>query len=163
MTSFSYGQNCFCVSGTKDKEKGIETVGGVTNTRDYYSLLTQKIMNYRDTTEPNKYRFLYNVASKVLLSDSILNTTGTVELKLLDNTTILIDNVEYQNNPLGPCCTLGFWFYTTEEIIKNLSTNPIESISVKNILGPSIFTKKRQKEQMKIFKCLLIRKPKGQD
>jgi len=159
LTSLSYGQNCFCISGTKDKEKGIETVGGVTNTKDYYSLLIQKIMYYRDTTESNKYRMLYNVASKVQFSDSLLNTLGTVELKLINGLTIIIDSVKYQNSLLGFGPTLGFWFNVSEETIRTLSNNPIESISIKDLLAPSHFTKKRIKEQTKIFKCLLLRKP----
>jgi hypothetical protein len=159
LISLSYGQNCFCISGTKDKEKGIETVGGVTNTKDYYSLLIQKIMNYRDTTESYTYRMLYNVASKDQFTEDMLKTLGTVELKLTNESTIVIDSVEYQNSPLGFGPTLGFWFYVSEETIKTLSNYPIESISVKDVLRPSHFTKKRKKEQTKIFKCLLLRKP----
>lgn len=160
LTSWSYGQNCLCISGTKDKEKSIETVGGVANTRDYYSLLIQKIMNYSDTTESHKYRMFYNVASRDQFSDSMLNTLGTIELKLTNETTILIDSVEYQNSPLGFGPTLGFWFYISEETIKTLSNYPIESISVKDVLIPSHFTEKGKKEQIEIFKCLLLRKPK---
>ncbi len=160
LTSLSYGQNCFCISGTTDKEKGIETVSGVTNTKDYYSLLVQKIINLRDTTESDKYRMLYNVASKDQFSDNMLTTLGTVELKLTNGSTIVIDSVEYQNSPLGFGPTLGFWFYIPEETIRTLANYPIESISVKDVLIPSYFTKKRKKEQTKIFKCLLLRKPK---
>ena len=161
LTSLTYGQNCHCISGgIRDKEKGIETVGGVTNTRDYYGLLIQKIMNYKDTTEPYKYRILYNVASRDQFSNSMLNTLGTVELRLTNDSLITIDSVKYQNNPLGFGPTLGFWFYLSEKDIKTLSNYPMESISVKNVLTPSYFTKKRKKEQTKIFKCLLLRKPK---
>ena len=163
LTSFSFGQNCFCISGTKDKEKGIETVGGVTNTRDYYSLLIQKIMNYRDTTETHKYRMFYNVASKVQFSDSLLNTRGTIELKLTNDSTIVIDSVEYQNSPLGFGPTLGFWFNVSEETIRILERYPIESISVKDVLMPSYFTKKRKKEQVRIIRCLLLRQTKRSD
>ncbi len=157
-SNLSFGQRCFCISSTKDKEKGIEIAGGVTNTKDYYALLIQKIIYYKDTTKPCKYRMLYNVASKYQFSDSMLNTFGTVELKLTNDSTILIDSVKFQNSPLGFGPTLGFWFYIPEETIKTLSNYPIEYISVKNIVPPSYFTKKRKKEQIRIFKCLLLRK-----
>jgi len=159
ISVYSNGQGCSCISGTRDKEKGIETVGGTTNTSDYYSLLVQKIMNNKDTTVVPKYRLFFNAASRVLFSDSTLKTFGIMELKLSDNTTIVLDSVEYQNNPLGFCCTLGFWVYISEENIKRLSENPIVTITVKDILSSS-FNPKRQKEQQKIYKCLLNRKPK---
>ena len=154
------GQNCFCISGTKNKKTGIETVGGVTNTRNYFSLLVQKIMDGNDKTKTYEYRFLYHVPSDFLLTDSMLNTYGTIELMLIDKTPIIIDSVEYQNNPLGFGPTVGFWFYVSEETINTLSSNPIEYISVINILAPSSFTRKRQKEQMRIYSCLLKREPR---
>ncbi len=159
ISTYSNGQGCSCISGTRDKENGIETVGGTTNTSDYYSLLVQKIMNYKDTTVVPKYRLFFNAASRILFSDSTLKTIGIMELKLTDNTTIVLDSVEYQNNPLGFCCTLGFWVYISEVNINRLSENPVVTIIVKDILSSS-FNPKRQKEQQKIYKCLLNRKPK---
>ncbi len=161
VSVYSHGQSCSCISGKRDKEKGIEVVGGVTNTRDYYGLLVQKIMNYNDTTLAPKYRLFFNVATKVLFSESTLETFGIMELKLTDSTTIVLDSVEYQNNPLGFCCTLGFWVYISEENIKRLSENPIVTITVDDILSSS-FKPKRQREQQKIYKCLLDRKPRWQ-
>jgi len=159
VTIQTWGQNCSCISGTKDKKMGIETIGGVTNTNDYYSLLVQKIMNIKDTAITPLYRLFLNAASKVLLSDSILNTLGTIELKLEDNSRIILKSVKYQNNPLGVCCTLGFWVYVPEETIRILSINPIVTITVNDILSTS-FTDKRQKEQIKIYNCLLNKTPK---
>jgi hypothetical protein len=159
ISVFSNGQRCSCISGTKNKDKGLETVGGVTNTTDYYSLLVQKIMNYKDTTVLAKYRLFFNAASRVVFSESTLKTLGTMYLNLTDNTTIVLDSVDYQNNVLGYCCTLGFWVSISEENIKKLSENPIVTILVKDILSSS-FNPKRQKEQQKIYKCLLNRKPK---
>lgn len=159
ISVYSFGQGCSCISGKKDNEKGIETVGGITNTSDYYSLLVQKIMNIKDTTVAPKYRLFLNAASKVLFSDSTLKTLGIMELKLADNTTIILDSVEYKNNPLGLCCTLGFWVYILEDNIMELSENPIVTITIKDILSSS-FTPKRQKEQQRIYNCLLKRKLK---
>jgi hypothetical protein len=56
---------------------------------------------------------------------------------------------------LGFCCALGFMANNIyEEIILILSTNPIETITVKGILSTS-FSPKKQKEQQRIFSCLL--------
>lgn len=152
----SFGQNCFCISGTKDKEKGIETIGGVINSKDYYSLLIQKEIHYTDTTVTPKYIFYLNAASRVSLTDSMLKTTGTMKLQLLDNTTVAYDNVTYYNNPLGYCCSLGFKAYLTEEQVMVIANNPIVSITVLNSLTTS-FNSRRQKEQQKIINCLIPR------
>lgn len=161
ISTYSNGQGCSCISGSKDKDKGIEIIGGVTNTTDYYSLLIQKIMNYKDTTVLPKYSLFFNAASKVVFSDSTLKTLGTMNLILTDNTIIVLDSVEYQNNALGYCCSLGFWVYLSEENVRRLSENPIATIIVKDILFSS-FNPRRQKEQQKIYNCLLNRKPKCQ-
>ncbi len=151
------GQNCFCISGTKDKTKGIETIGGVTNSKDFYSLLIQKEMNFVNESDAPRYFLTLNAASKVLLSDSTLKTKGTVELLLLDNSLIVVDNVTYLNNPMGYCCSLGFQCEVSETIIKTLSQNPIVTLTVKGILSTS-FAPRKQKEQQKIYNCLLNRK-----
>lgn len=156
LSSVTVGQNCSAISGTKDKKKGYEAYGGVTNTKDHYSLLIQKI-NYTDSIITAPYLFFLNAATRVLFNDSILNTFGTFELKLTDGSTIEIDSVRFQNNPLGFCCTLGFQANSiTEEIIIRLSQTPIETIKVKGILTTS-FSPKKQKEQQTIFTCLLNR------
>lgn len=155
----SFGQNCSCVSGVKDKTKGIETVGGVTNSQDFYSLLIQKEMSYVDDSSFPRYFLTINAASKVLLSDSILKTKGTLELKLLDNSSIIVDSVTYINNPMGYCCSLGFQCEVDEKVIQVLSKNPIQTLTVRNILSTT-FLPRKQKEQQLIYNCLLLRKPK---
>lgn len=159
LTAFhldSFGQNCFCISGTKDKEKGTETIGGVTNSKDFYSLLIQKVIHQSDTTVKPTYIFYLNAASRVLLSDSMLKTTGVMKLQLLDNSTVTYDSVSYYNNPLGFCCSLGFKVYLTEEQVIAIAKNPIVSITVLNSLTTS-FNSRRQKEQQKIINCLILR------
>jgi hypothetical protein len=155
ITCNSMGQNCFCISGTTDKTTGIETVGGVTNSKDFYSLIIQKEIHPNDTI--SKYILYLNASSRVLLTDSMLKTKGKMTLTLLDSSSLTYENVSYFNNPLFVCCSIGFQVYLTEEQIKVISINPIVSMTVLNSLTTS-FKKRRQKEQMKIINCLLKRK-----
>src|SRR6187402_2075614 len=124
------GQNCSLISGTKDKNAGTETVGGITNSKDFYSLLIQKTINMQDKSITPIYTFNLVAASKALLSDSLLNTKGTFELLLLDNTILSIDSVTYKNNPLGYCCSLGFSAEIDENKIKLLKGNPVVTLKV---------------------------------
>lgn len=159
ISSFTWGQNCSCNSGTKDKKTGIETVGGLTNSRDFYSLLIQKTMSSKKDAIAPKYFLSLVAASKVLLKDSLLKTKGTIELKLTDNSITMLDNVTYLNNPMGLNGSLGFQCEVSEEVIQTLSQNPIVLFTVKGILK-TFFVPKKQKEQQKIYTCLLSRKPK---
>lgn len=151
----SYGQNCSLISGTKDKKNGTETAGGITNSKDFYSLLVRKTINYTDNSVPSIYTIDFVAASRVLLSDSLLNTKGTFELLLQDNSTLIIENVTYINNPLGQYRSLGFNSEVTEEQIKIIAQNPIVTFRVKEIELTTDFAPKRQKEQQTICNCLL--------
>ncbi|NVO20705.1 MAG: hypothetical protein HXX13_13470 [Bacteroidetes bacterium] len=158
IPAFTWGQNCLCISGLKNKEKGIETIGGVTNTIDFYSLLIHKIINYKDTADLPKYRFLYHAATDFQLTDSMLNSNGTIELILANDSKIIVDSVKYENSPLKACCSIGFWFFLPEETIKTLSVYPIKSITANGIIRTSFFNSRKQREQQKIFNCLINRR-----
>jgi hypothetical protein len=157
VSSFYYfdsiGQNCHCISGTKDKNKGTETLGGLTSSADFYSLLFQKEINRKDTTVKPRYNLFLNVASRVLLSDSMLKTRGVMEVRLLDNSIMKYDSVSFHNNPLGFCCTIGFNVSLTEEEFKMIGTNPIVTLTVLDV--KTSFADKKQKEQQKIINCLI--------
>lgn len=62
-TSTCIGQNCSCISGTTDKNTGIESRGGITNSMDFYSLLLQRETNYKDSIVVPKFKLLLNAAS----------------------------------------------------------------------------------------------------
>jgi|GEM_PF-1564498 len=153
------GQNCSLISGKKDKQRGIETVSGITTSKDFYSLMIQKELNYADTSISPKYLLFLNAASRVQFTDSILNTTGTLQLKLLDGSAINVEGVSFINNPLGFCCTLGFKANVSEDVVQALAANPIVTLGVMNMLSTN-FEPKKQKEQQRIYSCLLLRKPK---
>jgi hypothetical protein len=160
ILSFSVkGQSCSSISGKKDKQRGVETVSGITTSKDFYSLMIQKEMNYADTSILPKYLLFLNAASRVQFSDSVLNTTGTFQLRLLDGSFMELEGVSFTNNPLGFCCTLGFKVYVNEDVMQALALNPIISLGVSDMLSTN-FEPKKQKEQQKIYTCLLLRKPK---
>lgn len=89
ITYSSFGQGCGLVSGTKDKTTGIETKGGVVNSKDFYSLLIQKKLDPNDSLN---YILFLNAASRVMLSDSILKSKGKFELTLVSGRKIIIEN-----------------------------------------------------------------------
>ena len=160
IVSFSVkGQNCSLISGKKDKQKRVETVSGITNSKDFYSLMIQKELNYADTSISSKYLLFLNAASRVQFTDSVLNTTGTFQLKLLDGSAINVEGVSFINNPLGFCCTLGFKAYVNEDVVQALRANPIVTLEVMNMLSTN-FEPKKQREQQRICSCLLLRKTK---
>ena len=156
MSFSAYGQKCTGISGAKDKKKGTITYSGITNSKDFYSLMISKVVSSSDTIGYPKYILTLHAATKVLLSDSLLKTKGTFDLKLLDNSNLTIDSVTFLNNPLGYCCSLGFQCEVDEEVIKIISRNPIVTITVKDILSSS-FVPKKQEEQQTICTCLLNR------
>jgi len=157
VTIFSYGQNCSLLSGTKDKKTGTETIGGITSSKDFYSLLIHKKINHADKSIKSNYTISLNAASRVLLSDSILNTKGTFELLLLDSSTVTVKNVTYMNNPMGQCCSLGFQSEVEEDQIKLLANSPIVTLKVIEIMLTTSFAPKKQKQQQTICGCLLTR------
>ncbi len=150
ITFNSFGQGCGLVSGTKDKKTGIETTGGIVNSKDFYSLLIQKKLDPNDSL--NYFLFLH-AASRVILSDSLINSKGTFELFLLNGEKIEIENAECQNEPLGLGASIGFTVKTTEEIMQKLIENPIQKIKVFGILETE-FAPNKQKQQQKILICL---------
>ena len=95
-----------------------------------------------------------NVASRVVLSDSIVNSKGQVELLLKDNSKLLLENAKCFNNqmPFGFC--IAFTVDITEEELKIISENPIATFNAFGILSTS-FKGRKQKEQQKIINCLL--------
>jgi len=152
---FSYGQNCSLISGTKDKKTGTETIGGITSSKDFYSLLIHKRINHADKSIGSNYTISLNAASRVLLSDSVLSTKGTFEFLLLDNSTVIVKNVTYMNNPMGQCCSLGFQAEIEEDQIKLLAKSPIVTLKVIEIPLTTSFAPKKQKQQQTICDCLL--------
>ncbi len=150
ITLNSFGQGCGLVSGTKDKETGIVTKGGVVNSKDFYSLLIQKKLDPNDSLS---YRLFLNAASKVMLSDSLINTKGTFELYLANGVRIELENAECQNDPLGFGASIGFTVMTTEETMLQIIDYPIEKIKVFGILETE-FAPRKQKQQQKILNCL---------
>ncbi len=154
---FSSGQNCSLISGTKDKKTGTETIGGIISSKDFYSLLIHKKINQVDKSIRSSYTISLNAASKVLLSDSVLNTKGTFEFFLLDNSTVTVKNVTYMNNPIGYCCSLGFQAEVDEDQIKLLANNPIVTLKVNEIMLITSFAPKKQKQQQTICSCLLTK------
>ena len=154
-TVFSYGQNCSLISGTRDKKNGTETLGGITNSKDFYSLLIRKTINYVDKSIGPEYTISLITASRVLLSDSVLTTKGTFDLLLSDSSSLTVKGVTYTNNPLGQCCSLGFHAVIEESQVKLLTNNPIVTLKVNEVGLTTSFAPKKQKQQVTICDCLL--------
>ncbi|HQW22888.1 MAG TPA: hypothetical protein PLI47_06285 [Bacteroidia bacterium] len=147
-------QNCSCISGTKKKKDSTKTWGGITSSKDFYSLLINRVVNYEDTTIASKYYLSLSAASRVLLSDSITKSKGSFELLLADSSKVTFEGAECLNNPAGFAGAIGFQILLTEEQIKIISTNPIVTLTAFGILRTS-FDPQKQNEQKRIVTCLL--------
>jgi len=145
-----FGQGCGLVSGTKDKKTGIETKSGVVSSKDFYSLLIQKKLDPNDSLN---YRLFLHAASRVILSDSLINSKGTFELYLTNGERIVIENAECENDPLGFGASIGFTVMTTEETLMQIIESPIQKVKVFGMLETE-FSRGKQKQQKKILTCL---------
>ena len=96
------------ISGTKDKKTGIETKGGIVNSKDFYSLLIQKIIDAKKHNNSLNYSLFLNAASRVMLSDSMLLTKGDFELLLANGQKIVWENAKCFNDPMGFGGSIGF-------------------------------------------------------
>jgi hypothetical protein len=154
--NLTFGQNCSFVKSTRVKNNETETIGESINSKDYYTLLIEKIFDKQNTTSKSIYSVELVAASRVLLSDSMLNTKGVFEFALLDNSVLTVDHVTYQNNPAG-LSALGFRAEIEEEKIKEISKNPIVTLKVKDINLITTFAEKKQRQMQTICGCLLIK------
>lgn len=157
LTFNGYGQNCNSVSVKRDKENGIITVSGIITSNDFYSLLIQKQISMDDTLDSPHYLLFLNAASRVQFSDSMLKTKGIFKLNLSDNSNLDLEGVSFINKPLG-FKSLGFKVYVDEKVIQTLATNPIVTLVADNKLKTE-FKLKKQRQQQKIFSCLLQTNP----
>ncbi len=146
-------QNCSCVSSIKDKNTGKVTSTGITSSSDFYSLLISKENTLKELDFDMKYNLLLNAASKIVLSDSLVNTKGIIELLLKDNSKLILENAKCFNNPMPFGFCIAFSVTVTQEQLELIAKNPIVTFSAFNILRTS-FNEKRQKEQQKIINCL---------
>lgn len=154
FTNHSFGQGCGLVSGMKDKKTGIETRGGVINSKDFYSLVIQKEIDTNYTSNSLNYSISLIAASRVMLADSLLQTKGKFELHLTNGRTIVWENATCFNDPLGMGNSVGFNVEIAEDQIREILNQSITKIKVFGILETEFSTKK-QKQQQKIVSCLI--------
>lgn len=159
LTSKGYGQNCNSISVKRDKENGIITVSGIVTSNDFYSLLIQKQISVDDTSDSPHYLLFLNAASRVKFSDSTLKTKGMFHLILSDSSILDLGGISFINRPLG-FKSLGFRVYVDKEVIQALAVKPIATLVVDDKLKTE-FKLKKQREQKKIFSCLLQSNPLG--
>lgn len=158
LTFNGYGQKCNSISKKRDKVNGIITVSGIATSNEFYHLLIQKQISMYDTLEPPHYLLFLNVPSRARFSDSTLRTKGTFNLELFNNSILHIDGVSFINRPSG-LKSIAFKVYVNEEVIRALAENPIVAIVADDKLKTE-FKLKRQKEQQRIFSCLLQSNPR---
>jgi hypothetical protein len=149
--------NCSILSRTRVQNPDTETTGQSFNSKDFYYTLIEKTVDKKDKTKPPIYSILLSAASKVLLSDSMLSTKGTIHLVLQNGSTLLINKVKYANNPVGYCCMLGFSAEVEEETIKAIGESPFVTLTIKEVDLTTTYAPKKQTQAQKICKCLLVK------
>ena len=147
-------QNCSCISKSKNKKQGTESLGGMVSSKDFFTLLINKTIATKDGTNDLQYSLLLHAASRVILSDSMINATGQFELTLTDGSTVKWDGAHSYNDPLGFGNSIGFSIHLSKAQIEVVSKTPIVSMTIFGILTTE-FSKANQKEQIRIVNCLL--------
>lgn len=151
------GQDCSKVKRTRTKNNVTETIGEIVQSKDFYTLAFEKTTHKVDKSKAPAYSLELMAASKVIFTDSMLNTKGTFELILRDNSVLTIYDVTYKNNPLGYCCAVEFAANIGEDIVRKVSNSPIVTIRIIEAPLSTSFTEKRQREMQAICGCLLIK------
>jgi hypothetical protein len=154
ITFPSFGQDCGLVSKTKDKKTGIESRGGVINSKDFYSLLINKQYNPEKPNDTLNYIISLVAASRVELTDSLTHAIGKFELQLTNGKLITWENATCFNDPAGLEGAIGFQIKITERQIREILNQPILKIKVFGILETE-FAPNKQKQQQKIVACLI--------
>jgi hypothetical protein len=150
----SYSQNCELVSKTKDKKTGIESKGGIINSKDYYSLLINKQYDPSNPNDSLNYIVSLVAASKLKLTDSLSQTKGNFELQLINGQLITWESATCFNKPAGLDGAIGFQIKVTERQIREISNQPILRIKAFGILETE-FAPNKQKQLKKIVDCLI--------
>jgi hypothetical protein len=154
FASNSFSQNCRLVSKTRNKETGIETRGGITNSKDFYSLLIHKTYDPSNPKDSLNYIVSLSAASKVQLTDSMVNSKGKFELTLSNGEKVIWKNATCFNSPAGLSGAIGFQIQITEKQISKIMIHPIFKIKAFDILETE-FAPNKQKQQQKIVDCLI--------
>lgn len=97
------------------------------------------------------------MASRVLFNDSILETTGTFEFVFSDGSSVVFNNVQPLNNPMGYCCSLGFTCKLANEQFEQLTRQPFEKIIAFNTVVVR-FSGKKQKRLASMLTCIYGKK-----
>ena|SRR5271157_4134332 len=147
-------QNNSGTSGLDNKNAKWKHKGDFVSSQDFYPLLINKDFNVSDPSIPAKYSLVLTAASRVLLSDSLIKSTGLFELKLSDGNTIILIGAHCGNAPCGFKGMIGFSTDIDYEQLKIISKTPIVSLTVFGILTTR-FSPSKQKEQQKIANRLL--------
>jgi hypothetical protein len=150
----SFGQDCGLVSKTKDKKTGIESRGGIINSKDFYSLLIYNQYDPENPSDSLTYSISLVAASSVELTDSLTHATGKFELQLANGKLIIWGNATCFNNPAGIQGAIGFQININERQIREILNQPILRIKAFGILETE-FAPNKQKQQLKIVDCLI--------
>lgn len=150
LTITSFGQGCLMVSKTTSKETGIISRSGMVSSKDHYSLLFEKRFDPNDSLN---YWLFIHAASRGMLTDSMFNLKGSIELFLTNGDKIVIENAECRNNPLGFGSAIAFSVVTNEETLLPIIKAPIEKIKAFGFFETE-FSPRNQKRQQKILTCL---------
>ena len=123
----------------------------MTFSKDFYTLMIRK---HIVSTDSVYYTLLLHAASKVILSDSLLQSTGEFVL-FFSNDIVKVPNAGCFNDYLvGIGDIISFHVETTEAVIQRIYEKPIVKVNVFGILETE-FSSRKQKQQQKIANCLL--------
>ena len=86
----------------------------------------------------------FTATSNIFFAESIQNASMTIDLQLTNNSSLVLDSVKCLSDSLDFVPSLVFHISLTEEQVRKLYKNPIETFTAKGILTTT-FTKKKVK------------------
>lgn len=152
--SLASGQDCGIVSNARVKSAG-DVRGGQVQSEHFYSLLIERRMDGAWRTDSMAYSLFLNAASRVAMSDSVVASKGVIELKLTNGRTMVLENAECTNLPLGPSVpSVGFNVRVSERQMRMIAEHPVQTFTAFGILRTT-FSERKMKRQQRIAQCLL--------
>lgn len=131
-----------------------KAIGASVGTEDYYTVMYEKVLNPEDTVNYPQYMISLVCAARHPLPDSILATTGVMEVLYDDLWTGTWNGATCSNMPVLPAWS--FECRLTEKEFEILSRKKVRSIGAFQVVETSL-QERSQNKLLKIAECLLAK------
>lgn len=131
-----------------------KAIGASVGTEDYYTVMYEKVLNLQDTVNYPQYMVSLVCAARHPLPDSMLTSTGVMEVLYDDLWTVTWNGATCSNMPV-----LAAWSFEcrlTEKEFEVLSRKKIRSIGAFQVVETGL-SERSQNKLLKVAECLLAK------